>query len=100
MHAYKRCAVRIDFYVIQYCFTTISNCAILFVSIECYDREVGGLLCDEMGLGKTCQAICFLMSVSNPKRPMSLVLCPLPVLDTWKQEFARYNNNNNNAKYL
>lgn len=60
--------------------------------VDCYDGGNGGLLCDEMGLGKTCQAICFILSVIDKKRPTSLVLCPLTVLDNWKQEFNRFSS--------
>ncbi|XP_053262435.1 chromodomain-helicase-DNA-binding protein 1-like [Podarcis raffonei] len=58
---------------------------------HCYETWHGCILGDEMGLGKTCQAISLLVVLSGKlnKRPF-LILCPLSVLNNWKQELERF----------
>ncbi|WP_244226894.1 DEAD/DEAH box helicase [Corallococcus aberystwythensis] len=53
----------------------------------------GVLLADDMGLGKTLQVACFLtlrlLAAGGGGRPQ-LVVCPTILLDNWKQELARF----------
>lgn len=53
----------------------------------------GVLLADDMGLGKTLQVACFLtlrlLASRGVGRPQ-LVVCPTILLDNWKQELARF----------
>ncbi|XP_060619405.2 chromodomain-helicase-DNA-binding protein 1-like isoform X2 [Anolis sagrei] len=58
---------------------------------HCYGTWRGCILGDEMGLGKTCQTISLLLVLSGKfnKRPF-LVLCPLSVLNNWKEELNRF----------
>ncbi|WP_253902824.1 DEAD/DEAH box helicase [Corallococcus exiguus] len=53
----------------------------------------GVLLADDMGLGKTLQVACFmtlrLLTAGGMERPQ-LVVCPTILLDNWKQELARF----------
>jgi superfamily II DNA or RNA helicase len=51
----------------------------------------GGLLCDDMGLGKTHQAMALVRAVTHldPSRSV-LVVCPMSVLDHWREKLARY----------
>ncbi|XP_053145950.1 chromodomain-helicase-DNA-binding protein 1-like [Hemicordylus capensis] len=58
---------------------------------HCYGKLHGCILGDEMGLGKTCQAISLLVVLSEKfkKRPF-LILCPLSVLNNWKEELERF----------
>ncbi|XP_062827426.1 chromodomain-helicase-DNA-binding protein 1-like isoform X2 [Anolis carolinensis] len=58
---------------------------------HCYGTWHGCILGDEMGLGKTCQTISLLLVLSGKlnKRPF-LVLCPLSVLNNWKEELNRF----------
>lgn len=46
----------------------------------------GGLQCDDMGLGKTIQMLATIKS--NPK-PITLLLAPLAMIDTWTQAASR-----------
>ncbi|ESN92450.1 hypothetical protein HELRODRAFT_115805 [Helobdella robusta] len=60
-----------------------------------YECEVGSILADEMGLGKTCQTIAFLLYLYNDngkklKRPPSIILTPLSVLNNWRNELTRF----------
>jgi len=51
----------------------------------------GGLLCDDMGLGKTHQAMALVRALTHadPSRSV-LVVCPMSVLDHWREKLARY----------
>ncbi|WP_244224293.1 DEAD/DEAH box helicase [Corallococcus sicarius] len=53
----------------------------------------GVLLADDMGLGKTLQVACLLtlrlLADGGGKRPQ-LVVCPTILLDNWRQELARF----------
>ncbi|KAK2889292.1 hypothetical protein Q8A67_014667 [Cirrhinus molitorella] len=59
---------------------------------QCMKNQQGCILGDEMGLGKTCQTISLLtyargcLKMSGP----FLVLCPLSVLENWRQELERF----------
>ncbi|CAM4625932.1 unnamed protein product [Leuciscus chuanchicus] len=59
---------------------------------QCMEIQEGCILGDEMGLGKTCQTISLLayargcLKMNGP----FLVLCPLSVLDNWRQELERF----------
>ncbi|KAH0628670.1 hypothetical protein JD844_010082 [Phrynosoma platyrhinos] len=57
---------------------------------HCYETWHGCILGDEMGLGKTCQTISLLVILSGKlhRRPF-LILCPLSVLNNWKEELDR-----------
>ncbi|XP_036426586.1 LOW QUALITY PROTEIN: chromodomain-helicase-DNA-binding protein 1-like [Colossoma macropomum] len=58
---------------------------------ECLKHLEGCILGDEMGLGKTCQTISLLVYARGclgMKGPF-LVLCPLSVLENWRQELER-----------
>uniref|UniRef100_A0A8C4Q2G6 Chromodomain helicase DNA binding protein 1-like n=1 Tax=Eptatretus burgeri TaxID=7764 RepID=A0A8C4Q2G6_EPTBU len=59
--------------------------------IAAFHRRHGAILADEMGLGKTCQTIAFLAYLSSEEQMQEshLVLSPLSVLHTWKEEFAK-----------
>ncbi|XP_063150649.1 chromodomain-helicase-DNA-binding protein 1-like isoform X2 [Candoia aspera] len=59
--------------------------------IRCYETGHGCILGDEMGLGKTCQTISLLVFLSGKlhRRPF-LILCPLSVLNNWKDELERF----------
>uniref|UniRef100_A0A672QRR1 Chromodomain helicase DNA binding protein 1-like n=1 Tax=Sinocyclocheilus grahami TaxID=75366 RepID=A0A672QRR1_SINGR len=55
---------------------------------QCMKNQQGCILGDEMGLGKTCQTISLLAYARGylkMKGPF-LVLCPLSVLENWRQE--------------
>ncbi|XP_066117882.1 chromodomain-helicase-DNA-binding protein 1-like isoform X2 [Saccopteryx bilineata] len=52
----------------------------------------GCILGDEMGLGKTCQTIALFIYLAgrlNDEGPF-LILCPLSVLNNWKEEMERF----------
>uniref|UniRef100_A0A8D2CLZ5 Chromodomain-helicase-DNA-binding protein 1-like n=1 Tax=Sciurus vulgaris TaxID=55149 RepID=A0A8D2CLZ5_SCIVU len=52
----------------------------------------GCILGDEMGLGKTCQTIALIIYLTgrlNDEGPF-LILCPLSVLNNWKEEMERF----------
>ncbi|XP_058165563.1 chromodomain-helicase-DNA-binding protein 1-like isoform X2 [Dasypus novemcinctus] len=52
----------------------------------------GCILGDEMGLGKTCQTIALFIYLAgrlNDEGPF-LILCPLSVLNNWKEEIERF----------
>jgi SNF2 family DNA or RNA helicase len=49
-------------------------------------KVYGGFQCDDMGLGKTIQ-ICSII-LNNPK-PLTLLLAPLAMIDTWSQVVQR-----------
>ncbi|KAK9973409.1 hypothetical protein ABG768_024144 [Culter alburnus] len=59
---------------------------------QCMKNQQGCILGDEMGLGKTCQTISLLayargcLKMNGP----FLVLCPLSVLENWRQELERF----------
>uniref|UniRef100_A0A671SS69 Chromodomain-helicase-DNA-binding protein 1-like n=1 Tax=Sinocyclocheilus anshuiensis TaxID=1608454 RepID=A0A671SS69_9TELE len=59
---------------------------------QCMKNQQGCILGDEMGLGKTCQTISLLayargcLKMNGP----CLVLCPLSVLENWRQELERF----------
>ncbi|KAG1938598.1 chromodomain-helicase-DNA-binding protein 1-like [Pimephales promelas] len=59
---------------------------------QCMEIQEGCILGDEMGLGKTCQTISLLayargcLKMNGP----FLVLCPLSVLENWRQELERF----------
>uniref|UniRef100_A0AAR2L5H9 Chromodomain-helicase-DNA-binding protein 1-like n=1 Tax=Pygocentrus nattereri TaxID=42514 RepID=A0AAR2L5H9_PYGNA len=58
----------------------------------CLKHLEGCILGDEMGLGKTCQTISLLVYAQGclgMKGPF-LVLCPLSVLENWRQELERF----------
>ncbi|KAM6474909.1 chromodomain-helicase-DNA-binding protein 1-like isoform 2-T2 [Liasis olivaceus] len=59
--------------------------------IRCYETGHSCILGDEMGLGKTCQTISLLVFLSGKlhRRPF-LILCPLSVLNNWKDELERF----------
>uniref|UniRef100_A0A0F7ZC91 Chromodomain-helicase-DNA-binding protein 1-like isoform X2 n=1 Tax=Crotalus adamanteus TaxID=8729 RepID=A0A0F7ZC91_CROAD len=59
--------------------------------IRCYETGHGCILGDEMGLGKTCQTISLLVFLSGKfhRRPF-LILCPLSVLNNWRDELKRF----------
>uniref|UniRef100_UPI00358FD4A1 chromodomain-helicase-DNA-binding protein 1-like n=1 Tax=Myxine glutinosa TaxID=7769 RepID=UPI00358FD4A1 len=59
--------------------------------IAAFHRRHGAILADEMGLGKTCQAIAFLAYLSSEEQMQEshLVLSPLSMLHTWKEELAK-----------
>ncbi|KAM3848149.1 chromodomain-helicase-DNA-binding protein 1-like [Vipera latastei] len=59
--------------------------------IRCYETGHGCILGDEMGLGKTCQTISLLVFLSGRlhRRPF-LILCPLCVLNNWRDELKRF----------
>ena len=50
----------------------------------------GGFLCLSMGLGKTLTAIFATVGDRKPEYGGTLVICPLSVLSTWKQEIAKF----------
>ncbi|XP_036396796.1 chromodomain-helicase-DNA-binding protein 1-like [Megalops cyprinoides] len=59
---------------------------------QCLKNQEGCILGDEMGLGKTCQSISLLLytrGALGSKGPF-LVLCPLSVMENWKQEMERF----------
>ncbi|XP_056606446.1 chromodomain-helicase-DNA-binding protein 1-like [Triplophysa dalaica] len=59
---------------------------------QCMKNQQGCILGDEMGLGKTCQTISLLAYARgclNMHGPF-LVLCPLSVLESWRQELERF----------
>ncbi|KAM6962952.1 chromodomain-helicase-DNA-binding protein 1-like [Aplochiton taeniatus] len=59
---------------------------------QCLKNQQGCILGDEMGLGKTCQSISLLLYVRGAlgeKGPF-LVLCPLSVMENWRQEMERF----------
>ncbi|XP_066520471.1 chromodomain-helicase-DNA-binding protein 1-like [Hoplias malabaricus] len=59
---------------------------------ECLKNLEGCILGDEMGLGKTCQTISLLVYARGylgMKGPF-LVLCPLSVMENWRQELERF----------
>ncbi|XP_043097824.1 chromodomain-helicase-DNA-binding protein 1-like isoform X2 [Puntigrus tetrazona] len=59
---------------------------------QCMKNQQGCILGDEMGLGKTCQTISLLayargcLKMNGP----FLVLCPLSVLQNWREELERF----------
>ena len=64
--------------------------------VDRYERKVNCLLGDEMGLGKTVQSVAFVQYVresyrisNRPSTPI-LVICPLSMISSWKNEFARF----------
>ncbi|XP_077202353.1 chromodomain-helicase-DNA-binding protein 1-like isoform X2 [Paroedura picta] len=59
--------------------------------VHCYGAQHGCILGDEMGLGKTCQTISLLVVLWGKlqKRPF-LILCPLSVLNNWKEELEKF----------
>ncbi|XP_026569004.1 chromodomain-helicase-DNA-binding protein 1-like isoform X3 [Pseudonaja textilis] len=59
--------------------------------ISCYETGHGCILGDEMGLGKTCQTICLLVFLSGKlqRRPF-MIICPLSVLNNWRDELKRF----------
>ncbi|XP_015284476.1 PREDICTED: chromodomain-helicase-DNA-binding protein 1-like, partial [Gekko japonicus] len=59
--------------------------------VRCFGSQHGCILGDEMGLGKTCQAISLLVVLQGKlkKRPF-LILCPLSVLNNWKEELEKF----------
>ncbi|XP_070597973.1 chromodomain-helicase-DNA-binding protein 1-like isoform X2 [Erythrolamprus reginae] len=59
--------------------------------ISCYETGHGCILGDEMGLGKTCQTICLLLCLSGKlhRRPF-VIICPLSVLNNWRDELKRF----------
>ncbi|XP_058021823.1 chromodomain-helicase-DNA-binding protein 1-like isoform X2 [Ahaetulla prasina] len=59
--------------------------------IRCYETGHGCILGDEMGLGKTCQTICLLVFLSAKlhRRPF-VIICPLSVLNNWRDELKRF----------
>uniref|UniRef100_A0AAY4E2T3 Chromodomain-helicase-DNA-binding protein 1-like n=1 Tax=Denticeps clupeoides TaxID=299321 RepID=A0AAY4E2T3_9TELE len=59
---------------------------------QCLKHQEGCILADEMGLGKTCQAICLLLYVVGAQGESGpfLVVCPLSVLETWREELVRF----------
>jgi len=52
----------------------------------------GCIVGDEMGLGKTLQSISLILYLLKGKKYKGpvLVVCPLSVLNNWKEEFGRY----------
>ena len=59
-----------------------------------YDNGHGGILADEMGLGKTCQTICALVLLKKRLQdPKFVVICPLSVIEHWKNEVSRFDLN-------
>ncbi|XP_034267055.1 chromodomain-helicase-DNA-binding protein 1-like isoform X1 [Pantherophis guttatus] len=69
--------------------------------ISCYETGHGCILGDEMGLGKTCQTICLLVFLSGKlhRRPF-VIICPLSVLNSWKDELKRFSPNLSTVIYL
>ncbi|GIQ85586.1 hypothetical protein KIPB_007278, partial [Kipferlia bialata] len=57
-----------------------------------YQSGLNGILADEMGLGKTIQTIALFSYLYEVKRIPGpfLVVCPLSVLDNWREEFFRW----------
>ncbi|XP_012873811.1 PREDICTED: chromodomain-helicase-DNA-binding protein 1-like isoform X1 [Dipodomys ordii] len=58
---------------------------------QCFHCQNGCILGDEMGLGKTCQTIALFLYLAgrlNDEGPF-LILCPLSVLNNWKEELER-----------
>ncbi|XP_048207852.1 chromodomain-helicase-DNA-binding protein 1-like [Perognathus longimembris pacificus] len=58
---------------------------------QCFHGQNGCILGDEMGLGKTCQTIALFLYLAgrlNDEGPF-LILCPLSVLNNWKEEMKR-----------
>ncbi|KAM4873050.1 chromodomain-helicase-DNA-binding protein 1-like [Thomomys bottae] len=58
---------------------------------QCFHCHNGCILGDEMGLGKTCQTIALFLYLAgrlNDEGPF-LILCPLSVLNNWKEEMER-----------
>ncbi len=58
-------------------------------------HHFGGILADDMGLGKTLQALVWLAWLrAEPGAPgdgpPALVVCPKSVMDTWREEAARF----------
>ncbi|XP_077012008.1 chromodomain-helicase-DNA-binding protein 1-like isoform X2 [Tamandua tetradactyla] len=59
---------------------------------QCFLCQNGCILGDEMGLGKTCQTIAFFIYLGgrlSDEGPF-LILCPLSVLNNWKEEIERF----------
>ncbi|XP_037682136.1 chromodomain-helicase-DNA-binding protein 1-like isoform X2 [Choloepus didactylus] len=59
---------------------------------QCFLCQNGCILGDEMGLGKTCQTIALFIYLAgrlNDEGPF-LILCPLSVLNNWKEEIERF----------
>uniref|UniRef100_A0A1I8HTB7 Chromodomain-helicase-DNA-binding protein 1-like n=1 Tax=Macrostomum lignano TaxID=282301 RepID=A0A1I8HTB7_9PLAT len=55
----------------------------------------GAILADEMGLGKTLQTVAFLLGLHGGRRRggvsgRSLIVCPLSVLNNWRDELAKF----------
>ncbi|KAK7144873.1 hypothetical protein R3I94_011076 [Phoxinus phoxinus] len=59
---------------------------------QCMEIQEGCILGDEMGLGKTCQTISLLAYARGGLKMNGpfLVLCPLSVLENWRQELERF----------
>ncbi|XP_051561906.1 chromodomain-helicase-DNA-binding protein 1-like [Myxocyprinus asiaticus] len=59
---------------------------------QCMKHQQGCILGDEMGLGKTCQTISLLAYARGclKMNGQFLVLCPLSVLENWRQELERF----------
>ncbi|XP_059426886.1 chromodomain-helicase-DNA-binding protein 1-like [Carassius carassius] len=59
---------------------------------QCMKNQQGCILGDEMGLGKTCQTISLLVYARGCLKMNGpfLVLCPLSVLENWRQELERF----------
>uniref|UniRef100_A0A1I8FAS7 Helicase ATP-binding domain-containing protein n=1 Tax=Macrostomum lignano TaxID=282301 RepID=A0A1I8FAS7_9PLAT len=55
----------------------------------------GAILADEMGLGKTLQTVAFLLGLHGGRRRggvsgRSVIVCPLSVLNNWRDELAKF----------
>lgn len=53
------------------------------------DNGLGGILADDMGLGKTLQAIVYIASCLDEKKP-HLVVCPTSLVFNWQDEIHNF----------
>ena len=60
---------------------------------DCISQGLGCILSDEMGLGKTIQTLAALSKISTETSYSHLIICPLSLLNQWKEEVERYFDN-------
>ena len=60
---------------------------------DCILQGLGCILSDEMGLGKTIQTLAALSKISTETSYSHLIICPLSLMNQWKEEVERYFDN-------